>query len=276
VVSDFDPLGDEAKLDEIYKELRSNTLFLTYFEDFRKSEKGDGSIDFIVELENRFTEFITKKKDDAKQLRSKINKYFKILNLIAFVIELDAKYSEEDFLQFWRRFNNEYNNLNKNDEIIDDVEVFFDKRIGIVAPPEPKDKTKKSVPGGTNGSDGKQYKFDILKVIEKRNKEEQEIEELIKDFETKIERFFKYIETDDGGVRVIAKMQDKGTAFDSEEIYDDFAKVYRKFIRRNKATLGEFFIRETQASLNQLCDDFESSLNKTYTLPDNLDIAAKP
>jgi type I restriction enzyme, R subunit len=63
-----------------------------------------------------------------------------MLNLIAFVIELDGKYSEEDFLQFWRRFNNEYNNLNKNDEIIDDVEVYFDNRIGIVAPPEPKDK----------------------------------------------------------------------------------------------------------------------------------------
>ncbi len=278
VVSDFDPLGDEAKLDDIYKELRSNNLFSAYFEDFKKYQKGDGNINFIIELENRFAEFITKNKKDAKQLKSKINKYFKILNLIAFVIEMDAKYSEEDFLQFWRRFNNEYNNINKNDEVIDDVEVFFDNRIGIVAPPEPKDKdgNKKPVNGGANSSDDNQYKFDILKVIEKRNKEEEEIEELIKDFETKIELFFKYIKTDDGGVRVIAKMQDNGTAFDSEEIYEDFAKVYRKFIRRNKASLGEFFIRETQASLNQLCDDFERSLSKDYSLPDNLDVAAEP
>jgi type I restriction enzyme R subunit len=280
VVSDFDPLGDEAKLDDIYKELRSNNLFSAYFEDFKKYQKGDGNINFIIELENRFAEFITKNKKDAKQLKSKINKYFKILNLIAFVIEMDAKYSEEDFLQFWRRFNNEYNNINKNDEVIDDVEVYFDNRIGIVAPPEPKDKdgSKKPVNGGANSSDDNQYKFDILKVIEKRNKEEEEIEELIKDFEAKIELFFKYIKTDDGGVRVIAKMQDNGTAFDSEEIYEDFAKVYRKFIRRNKASLGEFFIRETQTSLNQLCDDFERSLIKDYTSPDNnrMDIAAEP
>lgn len=275
VVSDFDPLGDEAKLDEIFKELRKNTLFSIHFEAFKKYENGDGDINVILEIENSFVDFITKNRDDAKQLKTKINKYFKILNLIVFVIELDEKYSEENFLQFWRRFNNEYNNLNKNDEVIDDVEVFFDNRIGIVAPPEPKDETKKSVNGGANGSDGKQYKFDILKVIEKRNKEEEEIDELIKDFETKIELFFKYIKTDDGGVRVIAKMQDNGTAFDSEEIYHDFSIVYRKFIRRNKASLGEFFIRETQASLNQLCDDFETSLTKKYSMSNKITTAAE-
>lgn len=277
VVSDFDPLGDESKLDDIYKELRGNTFFSNYFEDFKSYQKGEGNIDFIMDLENSFANFITKQPKEAKQLKSKINKYFQILNLIVFVLELDDKYSEEDFLQFWRRYNNEYNNINKNEELIDDVEVFFDNKIGIVAPIDPDDKEsgKKPITGGSNGSDNKQYKFDILKVIKKRNEEEEEIEALIKDFESKIEKLFKYIKSDDGGIRVIAKMQDTGTAFDSEEIYDDFAIVYRKFIRRNKATLGEFFVRETQASLNQLCDDFERSLINLYPLSEDIDIAAE-
>jgi len=89
------------------------------------------------------------------------------------------------------------------------------------------------------------------------------IEELIKDFEAKIDLFFDYVRSDDSGKRLIAKMQDDGLAFDSEEIYDDFAKLYRKFIRRNK-DLSEFFIKETQDIVNQLCDDFERTLKVRY------------
>lgn len=273
VVSDFDPLGDEEKLKELYRELRATTLFKDHFDGFEKYQKGESNVDFIVGLENVFVDFILKQKEKAKLLKVKINKYFKILNLVVFVVDLDSKYSEENYLQFWRRFNNEYNTQNKSDEIIDDVEVFFDNRIGIISPKEPKEKNKKSVNSASNGSD-KQYKFDILKVIEKRNQEEEEIEQLIKDFEAKIELFFTYIKNDDGGKRVIAKMLNSGTAFDADEIYSDFAKVYRKFIRRNKTAVSEFFIRETQASLNQLCDDFERSIKTTYYNPNIIKQAA--
>lgn len=121
--------------------------------------------------------------------------------------------------------------------------------------------------------DGKKYKYDILKVIEKRNQEEVAIEELIKDFEAKIDLFFQYVKSDDSGKRLIAKMQDEGLSFDSEEIYNDFAKLYRKFIRRNK-DLGEFFIKETQDIINQLCDDFERTLKIIYPENDVLRVAA--
>ena len=47
------------------------------------------------------------------------------------------------------------------------------------------------------------------------------------------------------------------------------------FIRRNK-DLGEFFIRETQDSLNQLCDDFERTLKiKDYPQNEQQSIAAE-
>jgi type I restriction enzyme R subunit len=184
------------------------------------------------------------------------------------VIELDLKYSQPIFLEFWRRFNNEYNNLNKPAEIIDDVEIYFDNKIGIVSPSETKekDKNKPDVKGGSHGSDDNKYKYDILKVIEKRNQEEDAIEELIKEFEAKIDLLFEYVNTDDSGKRLIAKMKADGLAFDSEEIYDDFAKIYRKFIRRNK-NLGEFFLKESLDIVNQICDDFERTLTKIY--PDN-------
>jgi type I restriction enzyme R subunit len=102
----------------------------------------------------------------------------------------------------------------------------------------------------------KKYKYNILRVIEKRNQQEEAIEALIKEFEAKIDQLFDFIRTDNDGKRIVAKLQSTSAHFDAEEIYDDFAKVYRKFVRRNK-DVGEFFVRETKDILNQLCDDFE-------------------
>lgn len=273
VVSDFDPIGDELRLEIFYTDLIKHDIYSTHFEPFTKYKKGDTDISIIMEMENGFANFINTKPKEAKELKSKISNFFKILNLIEYVIALDDKYSEPIFLDFWRRFNNEYNNINKQTEIIDDVEIYFDNKIGIVAPSEPKDKKKREVKGGSTGSDGKKYKYDILKVIEKRNQEEEAIEELIKDFEAKIDLFFEYVKNDDSGKRLIAKMKDDGLAFDSEEIYEDFAKIFRKFIRRNN-NLGEFFVKETKEIVNQLCDDFERTLKVGYSENEILNLAA--
>lgn len=263
VVSDFDPLGDETKLEIYYSALIVTEIFSNYFIDFVNYENGVLDISAILQIENAFAGYVQNKSKEAKDLKDKINKYFKILNLIEFVIVLDKKYTEKEFLEFWRRFNNEYNNINKQEEIIDDVEIYFDNKIGIVVPAEFKDRIgrKPAVNGALISPADTQYKFDILKVIAKRNQEEEAIEELIKDFEGKIQQFFDYVKADEAGKRVMAKIQDDGLAFDDEEIYDDFAKIYRKFIRRNK-NLGEFFIKETQDILNQLCDDFAKTINQ--------------
>ena len=48
-------------------------------------------------------------------------------------------------MDFWRKYNMLYNQINKQVEIIDDVEIYFDNRIGIVAPKEYNTKPVKSV-----------------------------------------------------------------------------------------------------------------------------------
>lgn len=276
VVSDFDPIGDEGKLEMIFTDLLKHEIYDSYFKSFLNFKTNKAELSVIMEMENGFADFVLSKPKEAKELKRKINKYFSILNLIEYVINLDQKYSDPVFLDFWRRFNNEYNNINKPEDIIDDVEIYFDNKIGIIAPPEKgeNERKKSEVKGGTNGSGDKKYKYDIIKVIEKRNQEEKEIEELIKDFEHKIDLFFDYIKSDDSGKRLIAKMKDDGLAFNSDGIYNDFAVIYRKFIRRNK-DLGEFFRRETEDIVNQLCDDFERSLKKMYQQEEDLKIAAE-
>lgn len=261
VVSDFDPLGDEVRLDDHFKELKTHSIYTTHFTTFSNYKQGKEQVQAIINMENSFADFITANKAEAKQLKNSINNYYKILNLIEFVLDLDKKYSDPLFLEFWRKFNYEYNHLNKPSDIIDDVEIYFDNRIGIVAPIDytEKEKGKKPVKSSTSSGEDNKYKYNILKVIEKRNQEEDAIAELIKEFETRIEAFFSYIHTDDVGKRLVAKIKDDGTTFSQEEIYHDFAKVYRKYTILNK-DLGDFFKRETKDSLNQLCDDFEKTL----------------
>lgn len=264
VVSDFDPLGDESKLEIYYNALKQSQMFIKYYPIFSKYEQMEVGITGVLELENGFAEFITQHKKEASGLKTIINKYFAILNLIEFVIEIEDRFKDRSFLHFWRRFNNEYNNINKNLEVIDDVEIYFDNKIGIIAPAEMANKViqKPSIVSSIMGLGDTDFKYDISKVVLKRNQEEEAIEEMILDFELKVERLFSYIRSDDAGHRIIAKILDDGTAFDSEEIYNDFNKLYNKFIRRN-SEIGEFFIRETKHILNQLCDDFENDTLKS-------------
>lgn len=260
VVSDFDPLGDEEKLASLYKELNAHSVFKTHFPQFRLYHTTTPDVSIILAIENAFDDYIRNQKEEAGKLKEKVLGYFKILNLIEFVIDLDPKYSEKLLPDFWRKYNMLYNQINKQVEIIDDVEVYFDNRIGIIAPKELKPKsTKSSVaePAGEYGT--KKYRYHILKVIEKRNQEEEAIAELIADFENKTTALFEFIRQDETGQRLIAKINDDGSAFSQDEIYSDFTKLYRKFTIKNKE-LGDFFIRETKDNLTQLCDDFERSL----------------
>lgn len=265
VVSDFDPFSDEKLLDSLYNDLLENVLFEKYFELFASYELDkESNIETLMDIENAFAAYINNNAKDAKSLKKKVNRYFYILNLIEFVIDIDVKYSNDVFIEFWRRYNNEYRNIHKPDNLTDDVTIYFDNKIGVVAPPEEKPKGTHKGSNGTEGNgNGKQYKFNILKVIEKRNQEEKEIEQLISDFEDKIDKLFEFIPSHRGGSRLIAKIKAKGNAFDEEEIYSDFTKIYNAFVRRNKAELGELFINETKDIVNKLCDDFEERLANT-------------
>jgi type I restriction enzyme R subunit len=147
VVSDFDPLGDEAKLEIYYTQLKEHTLLASQYPSFlayqTSAKSGNADINLILQMQNAFSDYITRSQPEAKLLKTAINQYFRILNLIEFVIEIDRKYSEPDFLEFLRRFNNEYNSIHKSGEIIDDVQIYFDNKIGIVTPVEYEEKEKK-------------------------------------------------------------------------------------------------------------------------------------
>ena len=265
VVSDFDPLGEERILWEIYTDLISSHPHQNNFEKFQLEILSvDNQAHKIISIQNSFNTWIKNHPKNAKTLKTKINQYFRILNNIEYVIGLEERFNEKIFLEFWRRFNYEYNVVNKVEDIVDDVIIYYDNKIGIIDTHIQDDglveKEKKKVKAKKDSHESKQYRFNILDVIKKRNEAEEKIEELIKQFEGKIQKLFEFIMLPENGRRLIAKIKDRWNAFSEEEIYRDFELIYKKYVRRNRSELGEFFVKETQWLTNKLCDDFEEEL----------------
>jgi len=261
VVSDFDPLGEIKILDMIYEELKVSSIYKEYFSFFTKlykTKKADPNK--YMDLENSLSKFINSSPDKAKELKQKINKYFHILGLVEYIISFDKKYTDECFLEFFKRYSNLFNSINEADESSDEVAIYFDNKIGIIQAPEDKEIKMHKPPssGGAGSSATKEHKYDILEIIEKRNEEEEDIGHLIEDFEKSIDEFFEYVKNHKEFNDLKAKMN--AIQFDESEIYRVFNIIYKSFTRRKKGNEWEFFKKNTGDLVDKLCDDFEKSL----------------
>ncbi|NOQ32574.1 MAG: type I restriction endonuclease subunit R [Methanosarcinales archaeon] len=264
VVSDFDPFGDKKVLNLLFIELKKSDtfdkffmVFMAIYDDKTKRDDPESYLDFESSLK-KYIDANPKRTADAK---AKAAQYFTILNRIEYVIDLDAKYSEPRFLFFWRKFNTLYNTMHRSKDIKDPIEVYFDDRIGIIEveihPPDEKKKKLLKLAKGpeSNGS----HQFDILAIIEARNEQEAITGSLIQDFETKIKDFFDYVQNANEGERLIVKIN---SHVSEAEIYDDFAKIYRRYKALNRQNVGDYFFKEIDDLVDKLCDDFEKYLSE--------------
>lgn len=262
VVSDFDPFGDKKVLDLLFIELKKSDTFDKFFMVFRaiyddKTKRDDP--ESYLDFESSLKKYIDANPKRTADTKAKAAQYFTILNRIEYVIELDAKYSEPIFLFFWRKFNTLYNMMHRSEDIKDPIEVYFDDRIGIIEvethSPEKKKKKPLKLAKGPESNGG--HQFDILAIIEARNEQEAITGSLIQDFETKIKDFFDYVQHANEGERLIVKIN---SHVSEAEIYDDFAKIYRRYKALNRQNVGDYFFKEIDDLVDKLCDDFEKHL----------------
>lgn len=259
VVSDFDPFGDKKVLDVLLSELKKSdtydkffAVFMGIYNDAAKRDEPESYLDF----ESSLKKYIDANPQRTADTKAKVSQYFTILNRIEYVIELDAKYSEPSFLFFWRKFNTLYNMLHRSEDIKDPIEVYFDNQIGMVEllPDDPKKKKRKPTEVAVGTPPGPGGQFDILAIIAARNEQEAKTGTLIKDFETKIVDFFRYVRESSEGERLIVKIK---SHVSEHETYDDFAKIYRRYKALHRQTVGDYFFKETEDLVEKLCDDFE-------------------
>jgi type I restriction enzyme R subunit len=262
VVSDFDPFSDKKVLDVLLSELKKSdtfdkffTVFMSIYKDAAKRDEPESYLDF----ESSLKKYIDANPQRTADTKAKAAQYFTILNRIEYVIDLDAKYSEPSFLFFWRKFNTLYNMMHRSEDIKDPIEVYFDNQIGIIEVETYESKEKKKAP--LKVAEGAEYgpggQFDILAIIAARNEQEAKTGTLIQDFEAKISDYFQYVRNDKDGMRLIVKIK---SHVSETEIYDDFAKIYRRYKALNRQVVGEYFFKETEDLVEKLCDDFEGTV----------------
>ena len=98
-----------------------------------------------------------------------------------------------------------------------------------------------------------------MTIIAARNELEDKVGILIQEFEEKIEDFFSYIRQSKEGKRLVVKMK---SHVSENEIYDDFAKIYRRYKAIYISKVGDYFFKETRDLVEKLCDDFEDTMRE--------------
>ncbi len=262
VVSDFDPFGDKKILDMLFIEMKKSETFDKFFSVFAaiyKDKAKRNEEDSYIDFEKSLKKYIAANPSHTEDTKAKAAQYFTILNRIEYVITLDAKYSEQSFLLFWRKFNTLYNSMNRSKDIKDPIEVYFDNQIGIIEVVTEESKEQKRKPTKIAETPGSYntHQFDILAVIEARNEQEAKTGVLIADFESKIKNFFEYIRNAAEGARLMVKIK---SHVSEAEIYEDFGKIYRRYRVLYRSTVGDYFFKEMDDLVNKLCDDFEKYL----------------
>lgn len=262
VVSDFDPFGDKKVLDILLSDLYKSDMYDKFFSLFTNIYKDPIKRDLpesYLDFESSLKKYIEKNPQRTADTKAKAAQYFTILNRIEYVIKLDAKYSEASFLFFWQKFNILYNMLNRSEDGKDPIAVYFDNQIGIVEviPTEPKNKKKKPTTVTTGVPPGPGGEYDILSIIAARNEQEEKIGALILEFESKITDFFEFIKNSSEGQRLIVKIK---SHVSENEIYDEFARIYRRYRAFNRTKVGDYFFKETDDLVDKLCDDFEAKI----------------
>ena len=264
VVSDFDPFGDAKILDTLYDLLKKSDLYQKFFSKFKAiykdATKREDPVSYL-DLENSFETWINADVKRAADIKAKAAQYFSILNRIEYVITLDEKFSQYDFLLFFRKFNIIYNILNRSTDLKDPIDVYFDNQIGIIEV-ETKDtaisRKRETKIAEAKAAHDAGYQYAILAIIEARNENEEQIGALIEEFQAKIEVFFKHIKNSKEGQRLIVKI--KTPNISEDEIQEGFARIYRRYKILNRKKVGEFFFKETESFISKLCDDFEKEV----------------
>mgnify|MGYP001800855547 FL=1 len=261
VVSDFDPFSDKRILEILFTELKKSDVyeqffdvFLTIFNDDAKQNNPENYLD----LESSIEKYINVNPNRTSDIKAKAAQYFTILNRIEYVITLDKKYSKPSFLKFLNLLNQIYNRLHRNNDIKDAIEVYFDNQIGIIEVETQKTPKPKKITKLAEAASGyKVHKFDILAILEARNEQEEMKGEKIREFESKIKDLFKYVRNCEEGKRLRIKIKSN---VPEEEIYQDFAKIYRKYKILYRKQIGDYFFKEMEDLVNKLCDDFEITI----------------
>ena len=253
VITDFDPIREKAVVEELYRGLTAQPLFAKWFERYRSTfgnkeansalclamdEDIRAWIKAKIEEHNRFLEDWrndeanagqTEPEDFAKQLRKSIGRYNSLMVLLQGVIELDDKFSDEAFIDFWQRYCNIYRSMFGKKNPLGTISTSYDGGLGLLVGEE----LEEGGDGGDGGStkptkpDKKNGLASIFDTLARMNATEQEREEEIRFWDAQADKFFEFLKTDGKFMAML-----RSPNFTRDEVEKEYNKVLRRYLRQ--------------------------------------------
>ena len=305
VITDFDPIREKAVVDEIYRNLIAQPVYTTWFERYRSS-KGkkeanaalclemdaairawiknmiDAHAAYIQEVKARNEEVDPSMAEDAaKLLKKAVGRYNSRMLLLQGVIELDPKFSDTDFIDFWQRYVYIYNSMFEKKQALGAISTSFDGGLGLLVgeeidveePGEPGDDGGNTPPPPT-GKPGKKRGLEgIFQELAKMNETEAEREQAMQFWHDQTDALYSFLEADG---KFMAMLRSEN--FTREQIEKEYNKLIRRFLRQTEDTKVKKLIDENR---EMFLEEFkEQMINHTleYLLDsdDSLLFAAEP
>ena len=304
VISDMEPMTLKAIIERIFKTLTSEILYKKWFDTYQGSlHNPESNTELVMRMEEDFRRWISdalKRKqaeeekesesalkndvsgaeDDASKLKKLINEYFRTITLINGIIEIEAKFQDVDFIDFWKRFIYVYDSLfgkNRNNMIA--INVVYDDDLGLVVESETGENDNETGGGEARpkGKKKQQSGSDPLAIINKLNENEEQKGHKIEEWRNYVYELFDFLRTDE---KLIAKINTP-EHFSREELHKEFKKALRKFLRKANDPIKRKFFEE---NFELLMEDFENTLSRPTVAKDSvyleptvsLPIAAEP
>ena len=308
VVTDFDPIREKAVVSEIYRNLTSQPVFVKWFDRYRASI-GDKATNtalclemdadiriwiknmiyaheaYIQEVTSRGEKIDPNIADDmAKALRRAIGRYNSRMVLLQGVIELDSKFSDAAFIDFWTLYTRTYNSMFEKKDPLGSIQTSFDGGIGLLVGEE----IEVEEPGDPSGEPGnptppkgvqpgkKSSLTNIFDTLAKMNATEQERQQEMDFWLAQTNNLFTFLK-DDGKFMAMLRSYN----FTREQIEKEYNKLIRRFLRQTTDIKVKKLIDENKEMFLEefKMNNVESSYtNRPYEFDNNYDlsIAAEP
>lgn len=283
VITDFDPLREKAIIQELYRELLAQPIYIKWFERYRSSVNNaeanaqlclDMDADIrawiknIMEAHTQYTQDLkthseetasSSDDDPAKALRKNISRYNSLLVLLQGVIEVDAQFKDAVFIDFWQRYCNIYRSLFEQQDSIGSIHTIFDGEIGLlvsdeveIEEPQEPDNDPASPKSKKNTGENRGGLASIFDTLARLNATEQEREQEIQFYFAKTNEFYEFLKSDG---RFMAMLRSPN--FSRDEIEKEYNKLIRRFLRQAEDVKIKKLIDENK---EMFLEDFKNKI----------------
>ena len=308
-ITDFDPIREKAVIEEIHRGLLIQPVYTKWFDRYRNSLSNketnmtlclemDADIrtwiknminahdQYIQEVEARGEQVDQTHTDDAaKALRKAIGRYNSKLLLLQGVIEIDPKFSDAAFIDFWQRYCYIYRSMFESRSALGSISTIYDGSLGLLVGEE----VEVEEPGEPDGSEsetqippsGKKHVtpslVSIFDQLARMNATEEEREQEMQFWLGQMEQLFAFFREDGKFMAML-----RSPNFSRDDIEKEYNKLLRRYLRQTSDTKVRKLIDENK---EMFLEEFKTEVlmpkvisAKPYEMSDNgyISTAAEP